>query len=586
MSRFDLVIKNGTIVDGTQVPRFAGDIGIKNGVIEEIGSELSTNGVSKIIDAAGRIVSPGVIDAHTHYDAQIHWDPYCTNSGWHGVTTNVIGNCGFGFAPVRSADRDRTMLMMENTEQVPIGAMRKALGWDWETFPQWMEHLKRVPLGVNLGSYLPLNPLMIYVMGIEAAKSRAATATERQEMKDLLNRAMDAGALGFAFSYQGMHNTHVDYDGTPMPTDIMKAEEAYSLAQVLRDRRQGSVQALVDTPGARFGEVALEVARISRQPVLHNVTIVNDYLPNYHEEMLELLDKSEAEGLSVYSQTLTMRGWNEFKAYDWNIWDISQVWREFSTAGNREAKLRKAADPTYRAKLASQYNPVELAAAGGPLETYILNDAYGAEPYAKLQGKSVGDIAAALGRSDITNLFMDMLIATGMEADFVLPDAISRDTTKSARVLKHRRTLPGTSDGGAHVKFWSGGQYATDLIMWMVREEKQMTLEEIHYKLSYLPARVLGLHRRGALMEGYAADLVIYDFNKLDYRRGKYEIATDLPDGDWRRVCRPTGIDWVVVNGHPVFHNNKPTGALPGRIVGNAGAPMDAQLYMPARFAA
>ncbi len=587
MPSYDIVIKNGTVVDGTMVPRFVADIGIKDGVIQQIGGNVNTTGARQVIEAGGRIVSPGVIDCHTHYDAQIHWDPYCTNSGWHGVTTNVIGNCGFGFAPCKPTDRDRYMLMMENTEQVPLNAMRSALsGWSWESFPQWMDHLKTVPLGVNIGSYMPMNPMMIYTMGIEDSKKRPATAAERQQMKDMLNRAMDAGALGFAFSLQGMHNTHCDYDGTPMPTDIMAVEEAYNLAEVLRERGEGSVQALLDTPGSRFGEYALEIARISKRPLLHNVTIVNDYLPTYHEEMLTLLEKAEAEGLSIYSQTLTMRGWNEFKAGDWNMWDISAIWREFSTCGSLDNKLRKAADPEFRARLRNEYNPIELAAAGGPLETYILNDVYGVEPYVKYVGQSVGDIAKAFGNSAVTDVFMDLLLATEMKADFLLPDAMSTDVVKTARVLQHRRTLPGTSDGGAHVKFWAGGQYATDLIMWMVRETHLMTLEEIHYKLSNLPARALGLNKRGVLMEGYAADVVIYDYEGLNYKRGKYEIAHDLPNGDWRRVCKPQGIEWVLVNGMPTFHNNNPTGALSGRLVSSSGANMDTQLYMPARTAA
>src|ERR1700722_12876411 len=213
---FDILIKNGTVVDGTGAPRVVADIGIKGGVIARLGSDIAAGKSDRVIDAEGRIVAPGTIDAHTHYDAQIHWDPYCTNSGWHGVTTNVVGNCGFGFAPCAPGSRDRHMRMMENTEQVPLGAMRKSLGWDWETFPQWIEHLKSVRKGVNIASYLPVNPLLIYVMGVDAAKSRPATQSERRTMKDMLNRAMDAGALGFGFSYQGLHNTHVDYDGTPM----------------------------------------------------------------------------------------------------------------------------------------------------------------------------------------------------------------------------------------------------------------------------------------------------------------------------------------------------------------------------------
>ncbi|MDP1631243.1 MAG: amidohydrolase family protein [Caulobacter sp.] len=586
MAQFDVVVKGGTIVDGTQMPRYIGDIGIKDGVIAKIGPNLSGQ-AAEVVDATGRIVAPGVIDIHTHYDAQLHWDPYATNSGWHGTTTIGVGNCGFGFAPCAVDLRDRYMQMMETTEQVPVGAMRMALGWDWETFPEWMEHLKRIPKGVNVASYVPLNPLLIYVMGLEAAKTRPATPVEQQRMKDELNKAMDAGAIGFGFSYQGNHNTHIDCDGSPMPTDVMAREDIYALASVLRDRGEGSIQALVDTPGARFGEVGLEVARISGRPLVHNVTMVNDYLPTYHEEMLDMLEKAEAEGLSVFSQTLTMRGWNEFKATDWDIWNISPIWREFTFAGDKAAKLAKAQDPDFRRRLSAEYKPEHLAPVGGPLETYVLNQAHGFTDWTRFEGKSVGEIAAALDYQFPTDAFMDILIGTQMEADFVLPEAMSADTGKVAQVLKHRRTIPGTSDGGAHVKFWAGGQYSTDLIMWMVRESGLMTLEELHYKLSYLPARVLGLHQRGALLEGQAADLYIYDYEKLGYEHGRYEIVNDLPDGDWRRVCKPQGIERVMVNGQTTFINGTEcTGALPGRLVGGSGPETDRQLQTPLAIAA
>lgn len=586
MSDFDLVIQGGTIVDGTGAPRFVADLAIKDGIVVKVAASLPAS-AAKIIDARGKIVAPGVIDTHTHYDAQLHWDPYATNSGWHGTTTIGVGNCGFGFAPCAVEHRERYMQMMETTEQVPVGAMRTALGWDWVSFPEWIEHLKALPKGVNVASYVPLNPLLIYVMGLEAAKTRFATPEERERMKQELHLAMDAGAIGFGFSYQGNHNTHVDCDGQPMPSDIMNPDDIYALAEVLRERGEGSVQALVDTPGARFGEVGLQVARISGRPVLHNVTLVNDYLPTYHEEMLDMLDKAAAEGLEVYSMTLTTRGWNEFKATDWDIWNIIPIFREFTFAGDRQAKIAKAADDDFRRRLREAYRPVDLAPAGGPLETYVLNNAWGFEPWVKFEGKPIQAIATELGKESVTDVFMDIVVGTGAEADFLLPEALSTDTEKVAKVLRHPLTVPGTSDGGAHVKFWAGGQYSTDMIMWMARESGAMTLEEVHYKLSALPAKVLGLHNRGTLTEGQAADLFIYDYDKLGFQRLRYEIAHDLPDGDWRRVCKPEGIDLVMVNGETTFLNGTDfTGALPGRLVGSGGAKTDEMLMYHTAIAA
>jgi len=586
MVKFDCIISGGTIVDGTGSPRFKGDLGIRDGVVAEIAADLGTD-ANEIIAAHGKIVAPGVIDAHTHYDAQLHWDPYATNSGWHGTTTIGVGNCGFGFAPCKVEDRERYMKMMETTEQVPVNAMRIALGWDWVSFPEWMEHLKAIPKGVNVASYVPLNPLLIYVMGLEAAKSRPATPEERERMKAELHAAMDAGAIGFGFSYQGNHNTHIDCDGTPMPTDTMNREDIYALAEVLRERGEGSIQALVDTPGARFGEIALEVARISGQPVLHNVILVNDYLPTYHQEILELVDRAHAEGLEIYTQTLTTRGWNEFKPLDWDIWNIIPVFREFTFAGDRAAKLAKADDEEFRTRLRNDYRPELLAPAGGPLEHYVLNDAAGFDAWAKYEGKSVGEIATILGGKPTTDVFMDIVVGTNAEADFLVAEGMSCDAAKVAEVLRHPYTIPGTSDGGAHVKFWAGGQYSTDAIIWMVRETGLMTLEEMHYKLSAVAAKALRLHNRGTLEPGMAADVLIYDFEKLGYNRLKYEIVHDLPDGDWRRVSTPIGIERVLVNGVTTFINGTEcTGATPGRLVGAGGQKMDEILFMPTAIAA
>lgn len=586
MAKFDTVIRGGKIVDGSGRPAFIGDIAISGGGIAAIGPAVEGEG-TRTIDASGKIVAAGVIDTHTHYDAQLHWDPYVTNSGWHGTTTIAVGNCGFGLAPCRPEHRDRYMQQMETTEQVPYKSLKAALEWDWVTYPEWLEHLKRTPLGVNVLNMVPLNPLLIYVMGLEAAKSRPATAEEREVMKAELHKAMDMGAIGFGFSYQGNNNTHIDCDGQPMPTDIMHLEDLYALADVLRERGEGVVQALVDSPGARFSEVGLEVARRSGRPVIHNVTLVNDYIPTYHEEMLDMLDRAEAEGLEVYSMTLTMRGWNEFKPMDWDIWNIMPVFREFTFAGDQAAKVAKARDPDFRRRLREAYDPVHLAAAGGPLETYKLNKAHGVEPWARFEGSTVNEIAQALGRDSVTDLFMDIVADTDAASDFLLPDALSSDTAKVAKVLRHPRTIPGTSDGGAHVKFWSGGHFSTDMIMWMVRESGQMSLEEMHYKLSGLPATVFNLTNRGTLVEGSAADILIYDFDKLGYKRLEYEIANDLPGGEWRRVCKPEGIEFVIVNGEVTFTDGTNcTGAVPGQMIGVSGPEIDRRLSVPFVLAA
>ena len=238
MAKFDVLIRGGTVVDGTRVPRFKADVGIKDGVVAQVGGRMDPADADQLLDAEGLIVAPGFVDLHTHYDAQIQWDPYCTISGWHGVTSVVLGNCGFGFAPVRPEERDRSMLTMSRTEAIPFDSMKEGMLWDWVSFPQWLDTLERIPKGVNCLSYMPIAPLMIWVMGLEAAKHRRATDEEIAEMQRLLHEAMDAGACGWSTQRLGVNSVQADYDGTPMVTDIMSDNECLALAEVLRRARR------------------------------------------------------------------------------------------------------------------------------------------------------------------------------------------------------------------------------------------------------------------------------------------------------------------------------------------------------------
>src|SRR5205807_1631274 len=242
MPEYDLIIKDGMVIDGTRMPRFRGDIAIKNGRIAKIG-RLHASDAAKSVDAAGQIVAPGFVDLHTHYDAQLFWDPYCTISSWHGVTSVVIGNCGFGFAPVRPELRERSMLTMTRTEAIPYASMKAGLPWDWVTYPEFLDSVERHPKGVNMLPFMPLAPLLVYVMGLEDAKSgRRPTAAEMAEMKRLLHEAMDQGACGWSAQRFGKNSLQADYDGSPMVTDLMADETALEFGRVLGERNQGFIQ--------------------------------------------------------------------------------------------------------------------------------------------------------------------------------------------------------------------------------------------------------------------------------------------------------------------------------------------------------
>ena len=357
-NQFDVHIKNGTIVDGTRVPKYRGDIWIKDGRIAQIGGRAK-GGAEKVLNADGCIVAPGFIDLHTHYDAQIRWDPYCSISSWHGVTSVVLGNCGFGFAPCKPDFRERSMLTMTRTEAIPYASMKEGMlpHWDWETIPEYLDSLERAPLGVNCLQYMPTASLMTYVMGLEAAKTRPATKAEREEMKRLLNEGMDAGLCGFSIQRLGPNSTQADFDGSPMVTDTMVDEDILALAEVLAERDEGFIQLTqatqADINNPIDQDFKLRLARVARRPIIDNIVPVSQHNPKIHQDRLKWLEAAQAEGLAIYGQANTHRTGFAFTLEEWNLYDSSPAWRE-ATTGTLEEKMHKMRDPSLRERLIAE----------------------------------------------------------------------------------------------------------------------------------------------------------------------------------------------------------------------------------------
>ena len=574
MAEFDIQIKGGTIVDGTRVPRYRGDVWIKDGKIAQLGGRAS-GFAKRVIDADGLIVAPGFVDLHTHYDAQIRWDPWCTISGWHGVTSVVLGNCGFGFVPVKPNFRERSMLTMTRTEAIPYAAMKAGMKWDWETAPEYMDSLDRAPKGVNCIQYMPTASLMTYVMGLEAAKTRAANEDERAEMRRLLDEAMDAGMCGFSIQRFGVDSVQGDYDGTPMVTDIMSDEDILNLAQVLRDRDDGFIQmSQIDLENPKKNlDFEETLAAFCGRPVLHNLVTARAKTPDVHRGMLKWLDDAHAKGMQIYGQGSTRRSSFAFTLEHWNLYDASPVWRRMTT-GIKEEKMAKMRDPELRQaaqrEIAEADRRLQISqAVGGPLADLVVSYCNNQEELEKYIGKSVGQIAQAEGKSPVEAM-LDLSLAGDLNVEFYGPNRGHNGEWHAELINNSPYVFPGVSDGGAHTKFFTGGTYTTDFLTWLVRDERRVTLEEAHYRLSTLPAHAAGFRNRGMLREGAAADVVIYDLQRLKITPDWVgNIVNDFPGGEWRRVQQAEGYRAVLVNGEMTFDEGKCTGATPGRLLRN-----------------
>ena len=561
MATYDIVIKDGMLFDGTRNPRVRADVAIRAGVVAEIGRIRASEG-AQVLDASGLHVAPGFVDLHTHYDAQVFWDPYCSLSGWHGVTSVAIGNCGFGFAPVSPDEREPAMRSMTRVEAIPYDSMRAGLPWDWETFPEFLDSLGRTPKAVNVLPYVPAGPLLVSVLGRDAAKAGVMpTDDQHRAMARLLHEAMDAGACGWSAQRlppSGPAAVQRDWDGTPMPTDVMHDETCRVLAGVLAQRNQGVVQITLTTEDTRHDQAHLEeLATISGRPVLHNVVQAFEDRPYIHRKQMQWLGRCRERGIPVYGQGVTTDAGFTFTFEDWNLYDDSQAWCD-ATTGSHAERLRKLADPARRQALRDDLPTI----ATGPIETatVLTPKSAATERYREM---SVGQ-AAALMRVHPVDAMLDIAVADDLGTVFFTASAAGRSNLID-EILADPYVLLGVSDGGAHTKFFTAGRYPTETLAHHVRDREVLTLEDAHWRLSALPASLAGFRDRGTVRVGGPADVVVYDFERLEAKPS--EVAHDLPGGEWRRIQRASGYRWVVVNGEITIEDDKETATHSGRLL-------------------
>jgi N-acyl-D-amino-acid deacylase len=564
MPEFDVVIKDGMIIDGARNPRYRGDVAISNGVVAKIG-RVNPNDARRVLDARGLIVAPGFVDLHTHYDAQIFWDPYLTTSGWHGVTSVVIGNCGFGFAPMAPEMRERAMLSMTRVEAIPLATMKAALPWDWVSYPEFLDSIDRMPKALNILPYIPVNPLLIWVLGLEDAKAgRKPTDAEHAAMVLLLNEAMDAGACGWSAQSLGQPGKpgrdsaggpQGDFDGTSMPSDVMWPETRLALAKVLGERGAGFIELSMGLGGREHWE---ELAAVSGAPIWQAVVGSGGPMGAMRKDLFAWFKRCQERGLRIYGQGLGNVCPLMFTFEYWDLW--GPVWDEL--AGPQvpaEKKLANLAGAEGRAALRGIAPGFMFVDSVADTVMFRTDSAQ----YKQFEGVRLGEIASRTGQ-DMIDVLCDVVVADRLKTTF-LTRQFHVDASGLKELADNPYIIPGLSDGGAHTKYLTGGGYATEFLCEVVRANQFLSLEEAHWRLSALPATCAGFKDRGVVREGACADVIVYDYEKLRYTTP--EFLHDLPGNEYRVVSRGQGYRYVLVNGQVTIEDDRQTGTHSGALL-------------------
>lgn len=567
---YDSIIRNGTIIDGTGNDRFVADIAIKDGTIAKIGQ--ITDAASCEIDAKGKLVTPGWVDIHTHYDGQATWDPLLAPSSWHGVTTVVMGNCGVGFAPVKPDDRNFLIELMEGVEDIPGAALSEGIDWQWESFPEYLDTLEAIPRAIDVAAQVPHGAIRAYVMGERCNTDYAPTEVEVNEMAALVREGVKAGALGFSSSKTLLHK---DIHGEYMPGTFSGNDEMLALGLGMKGLNNSVFELVSDHLGD--DKEWAWVTDFQKQTGL-TVTLIATTAPAYENgKMYKLAEQARAEGREIRPQaagrpTGVLHGLQS----SFNAFVGHPTWRNKLANLDHDTLLTKLAEPAIKAQLLSEKSVIK----GGLMQDLpsLMGQVFplGENPnYEPLPEESIAGIAKTSGR-DVMDVMYDMLVANGGKELFYQPlggyQGFSLDYQK--KLLEHPNVLFGLSDGGAHCGVIADAGMPTFIMTHWGRDRTRgdkMTLEFIVKSLTSSTAHAFGMFDRGQLTEGMIADVNIIDFDRLRLHRP--EAVFDLPAGGRRLVQRAEGYEVTIKSGEVIFNNGQHSGALPGKLVRRSDAP-------------
>ena len=557
---YDLVIKNGTVVDGTGAARYQADIGMARGRIAEIAPTGTLNGgASRVIDASDLIVAPGFIDPHTHYDAQVCWDPLISCSSWNGVTSVVMGNCGVGLAPCLPEKREVLAWDLVNVEGMSFEVLSKGVTWEWESLADFMAAPFQTGMGINLGFLVPLSPIRSYVIG-EAAQERAATPDETQRIATLLREGVQAGALGFSTT---VATQHVGFKGRPLACRLASRDELRAYANVLRDLGQGAIEVNLGGAGSSIlpsgsPELIDFLLAESQRPVTWLSVQTRNDQPTAHRELLTNTDGLiQRGGIPQASCQPTELQFNLRNPFILGAYDVCHSL--FNCTAEEQARIY--ADPVFRAEFREACTTTPKAFSGQWQQTQVCK--VGKPTHQAWLGKSIAELSQQAG-TDPFDTFFDLALADDLATEFSLA-MLNFDLDLVEEVITDPRVLIGLSDGGAHVDMLCNAGYPTYLLGTWVRRRQAMSLERAVQRITSEPARLFGVWDRGVIAAGKAADFVVFDPDTVD--AGEKVMLNDLPGGERRFVQRAEGIHYVVVNGEVVLTQGEHSGALPGQML-------------------